>query len=188
MMNAKTRGDALNQLSANSIERIELITNPSAQYKPDGMSGIINIVLKKDAKPGLNGSLTGNVGSHMRSNAGVNLNYGAGRFNFFGGYSYRKDRYDRSTVDERSSATQHIDQRTYGLGRPETHTFRLGMNANLTSHDALEASGTYNHRRFKRNEKMTSLTEDLAQQPLDLYSRNRDALAKENMWEGALRY
>ena len=43
-MGDKTRGDALSQLSTSSIERIEVITNPSAQYKPDGTSGIINIV------------------------------------------------------------------------------------------------------------------------------------------------
>lgn len=99
MMGAKTRGDALNQLSASSIERIEVITNPSAEYKPDGMSGIINIVLKKDAKQGLNGTFNANVGSYGRQNAGINLNYGWDRFNIFGGYTFRRDRYDRSIID-----------------------------------------------------------------------------------------
>ena len=76
LMSGRTRTDALNQLAANSIERIEVITNPSAEYKPDGVSGIINIVLKKEGKAGLNGTLTANTGSHDRYNAGVNLNYG----------------------------------------------------------------------------------------------------------------
>ncbi|MDB5230599.1 MAG: TonB-dependent receptor, partial [Chitinophagaceae bacterium] len=44
----KTRAEVLQQLPANSIERIEVITNPSARYRPDGTSGIINIVLKKN--------------------------------------------------------------------------------------------------------------------------------------------
>ena len=44
----KNRAEVLQQMPANSIERIEVITNPSAKYKPDGTSGIINIVLKKD--------------------------------------------------------------------------------------------------------------------------------------------
>ena len=75
-MGDKTRGDALNQLSASSIERIELITNPSAEYKPDGMGGIINIVLKNDVRQGLNGSVVANVGSHGRANTGISFNYG----------------------------------------------------------------------------------------------------------------
>ena len=100
-MSGRTRTDALNQLAANSIERIEVITNPSADYKPDGVSGIINIVLKKEGKAGLNGTLTANTGSHDRYNAGVNLNYGINGVNFFGGYAFRQDRYDRSIFDNR---------------------------------------------------------------------------------------
>ncbi|MGY0035062.1 carboxypeptidase-like regulatory domain-containing protein [Pedobacter sp. NJ-S-72] len=52
----KNAAAVLQQLPANSIEKIEVITNPSAKYKPDGTGGIINIILKKDAKRGLNGT------------------------------------------------------------------------------------------------------------------------------------
>ncbi len=48
-------------MPANSIERIEVITNPSAKYKPDGTSGIINIVLKKNVTLGINGNITANA-------------------------------------------------------------------------------------------------------------------------------
>lgn len=194
MMNAKTRGDALNQLSAGNIERIEVITNPSAEYKPDGVSGIINIVLKKDAKAGFNGTLTGNMGSSGRNNAGVNFNYGMKGINIFGGYAYRKDRYDRTTDDKRYSATDFINQTTYGLGRPISHSFNLGMNANITENDLIEISGNYSHRRFQRNEEVKSETTGVDDSGnsdniiKDSYLRNRDALAKENMWEGSLSY
>lgn len=188
MMSAKTRGDALNQLAASSIERIEVITNPSAEYKPDGVSGVINIVLKKDAKEGLNGVLSGNVGSYGRNNAGVNLNYGLKGLNLFGGYTFRRDRYDRTIDDHRTSPTNIIHQTTYGLGRPVSHTFRFGMNANLTGHDAIEMAGSYNRRRFQRNERVESETTDPEGTLTDFYLRDRDALAKENMWEGTFRY
>ncbi|MDO4159511.1 MAG: TonB-dependent receptor [Prevotellaceae bacterium] len=194
MMNAKTRGDALNQLSAGNIERIEVITNPSAEYKPDGVSGIINIVLKKNAKAGFNGTLTGNVGSSGRNNAGVNFNYGMKGINIFGGYAYRKDRYDRTIDDKRYSATDFINQTTYGLGRPISHSFNLGMNANITENDLIEISGNYSHRRFQRNEEVKSETTGVDDSGnsdniiKDSYLRNRDALAKENMWEGSLSY
>ena len=188
MMSAKARGDALNQLSASSIERIEVITNPSAEYKPDGMSGVINIVLKKDAKEGLNGTLSGNVGSYGRNNAGVNLNYGLKGVNLFGGYTFRRDRYDRTIDDHRTSPTGVINQTSYGLGRPISHSVRLGMNANLTEQDAIELAGSYNRRRFQRNERVESEATDPTRTMTDFYLRDRDALAKENMWEGSFRY
>lgn len=188
MMGTKTRGDALNQLSANNIERIEVITNPSAEYKPDGMSGIINIILKKDAKRGVNGVLNANMGSHGRQNASVNMSYGLNKINLFGGYTFRRDRYDRTIIDHRISLSEMIDQNTYGLGRPVSHTVRLGMNASLPHRDMLEVAGSYNHRRFQRNEQVESVTENIDGGLSELYSRDRDALAKENMWEATLRY
>lgn len=188
LMSAKTRGDALQQLSAGSIERIEVITNPSAQYKPDGVSGIINIVMKKDSRAGLNGTLSANAGSKDRSNAGLNLNYRTGSVNLFGGYAYRKDRYDRSIFDNRTSADSYIHQTTLGIGHPVSHTFRLGMGADLTTKDAMEVSGSYNRRHFLRNERMESVTEDLNHDLSDFYFRDRKADAKENMWEDNFRY
>lgn len=53
----RTRAEVLQQLPAGDIERIEIITNPSAQYKPDGVSGILNIVMKKQRKVGVNGNI-----------------------------------------------------------------------------------------------------------------------------------
>lgn len=188
MMNAKTRGDALNQLSANSIERIEVITNPSAEYKPDGVSGIINIVMKKDAKTGLNSTLNANVGSYGRSNAGANFSYGLKSVKIFGGYNYRRDRYDRSIIDRRTLPTDFINQTTYGVGNPLSHTLHIGMNAYLSQNDAIEVSGNYNCRTFQRNERIVSLTESRNNETTSFYFRYRDALAKENMWEGAARY
>lgn len=188
MMSAKSRGDALNQLSATDIDKIEVITNPSAEYKPDGVSGIINIIMKRDAKRGINGTVNGNVGSAGRTNASVNLNYGTKRLNLFGGYTFRRDRYDRTTDDHRISPNDTINQTTYGLGRPISHTFRLGMNSNLTSHDYIEIAGNYSRRRFSRNEQVESETKNLAGMTTYAYERTRDALAKENMWEGSLQY
>ncbi len=188
LMSARTRADALQQLSASSIESIEVITNPSAQYKPDGVSGIINIVMKKGGKEGMNGTLTANTGSSNRYNAGVNMNYNVGAVNFFGGYSFRKDRYDRSTNDKRSTPDSYVDQTTNGIGRPVSHTFRLGVGADLSARDAIEIAGNYNRRNFKRWETVQSTTEDADHNLADYYIRNRRADAKENMWEGNFHY
>lgn len=188
MMGMQIRGDVLNQLPASSIERVEIITNPSAEYKPDGDSGIINIVLKKNADAGFNCAMTANIGSYNRQNTGINMNYGFRNSNFFAGYAYRRDRYDRRIMDHRVSPGAVIDQETYGLGRPISHTMRLGMNIMLTDKDLIELSGSYNRRRFRRNETVeseTRHTDDMAQ---ELYMRNRNAFAVENIWEATLRY
>ncbi|HEY6064191.1 MAG TPA: carboxypeptidase-like regulatory domain-containing protein, partial [Chitinophagaceae bacterium] len=88
----KTRAEVLQQLPANSIERIEVITNPSARYKPDGTSGIINIVMKKNTKAGWNGSAIANAGNSERYNGSLSLNYKPGKLNLFSNYNIRQDR------------------------------------------------------------------------------------------------
>jgi outer membrane receptor protein involved in Fe transport len=78
----------LQQIPSSSIKQIELITNPSAKYNPEGMSGIINIVLNKNSKIGFNGSVNNGVtfGITPKVNSSLDLNYRSGKFNFFGNY------------------------------------------------------------------------------------------------------
>jgi len=78
----------LKQIPSSSIKSIELITNPSAKYNPEGMSGIINIVLRKNSNLGFNASLNSgyNQGKNGRLNTSLNMNYKVGKFNFFTNY------------------------------------------------------------------------------------------------------
>jgi outer membrane receptor protein involved in Fe transport len=78
----------LQQIPSASIKQIELITNPSAKYNPEGMSGIINIVLNKNSKIGFNGSINNGVtfGKTPKVNSAFDLNYRNGKFNFYGNY------------------------------------------------------------------------------------------------------
>lgn len=76
----------LRQLPSNAIKSIELITNPSAKYSPEGMSGIINIVLKKNSRNGFNAAVNSGLtlGKKLRNNNSLNFNYRTGIVNFFG--------------------------------------------------------------------------------------------------------
>ncbi|WP_271406873.1 outer membrane beta-barrel family protein [Tenacibaculum soleae] len=80
----------LKQIPSSSIKSIELITNPSAKYNPEGMSGIINIILNKNANMGFNGSVDLGVTAdhYTRFNGSTNMNYKTGKVNFFGNYGY----------------------------------------------------------------------------------------------------
>ena len=78
----------LKQIPSTSIKQIELITNPSAKYNPEGMSGIINIVLHKNANQGFNGNV--NLGYtyeiNSKYNLGLDMNYRKGKLNFYGNW------------------------------------------------------------------------------------------------------
>ncbi|MBW4362194.1 TonB-dependent receptor domain-containing protein [Flavobacterium taihuense] len=78
----------LQQIPSTSIKQIELITNPSAKYNPEGMSGIINIVLNKNAKIGFNGSINGGVtfGETPKTNSSFDVNYRNGKVNMYANY------------------------------------------------------------------------------------------------------
>ena len=83
--------DALRQLPAESIERVEVITSPSARYDAEGSAGIINIILRRSKLQGLNGALTANGGYPETYGLSGNINYRTGDFNFFttAGYNNR---------------------------------------------------------------------------------------------------
>lgn len=187
-MGARTRGDALAQIPAADIERVEVFASPSAEYRPEGDAGIINIVLKKEARRGVNGSVAANVGSGGRMNAAVNTGYAFRNLNLFGGYAYRRDRYDRTTTDRRVSPDEETCQDTYGLGRPASHTARLSLDLVLPRGNTLEAAGSYTHRLFHRAEEMESETRNQDGVPTHSYTRERDAMARENIWEATFGY
>jgi outer membrane cobalamin receptor len=95
-------GIGLQQLQASMVERVEIITNPSARYEAEGMAGIINIILKKDRRQGFNGTIELVGGDPLNLGAAFNLNYRHKKINFFVNYgvTYRKVPYKGSLHQE----------------------------------------------------------------------------------------
>lgn len=83
----------LSSMSADNIDKIELMNTPPAKYDAEGNAGIINIVTKKSKKRGTNGSitLTGGYGMHEKATAGLNINHNTAKVNLYGSYSYWHD-------------------------------------------------------------------------------------------------
>jgi len=117
----------LKQIPSNSIDKIELITNPSAKYNPEGMSGMINFVLKKNMQDGFNGSYNGNVtfAKVPKFNQGLDLNYRKGKVNFFGNYNYS----DQKTLN--GGVMTQLDDNSQQIfdivNDNKVHTFKVGF-------------------------------------------------------------
>lgn len=100
--------EALKMLPADSVEKVEVITNPSARYEAEGGGGIINILLKKGKDSGLKGVLTASVGSPENNGATLNLNYKTEEFNIFTTQGYNH----RGSKGNFSNEIQNIDPLT----------------------------------------------------------------------------
>ncbi len=189
----RTRAEVLQQLPANSIERIEVITNPSARYRPDGTSGIINIVLKKNIKNGFNGSLTVNAGNRNRYSSSVNLNYRPGKFNLFGSYSLRHDtrkRYytvDRTYFDTMTNmADEYFNQVTYSLAHPLGQIATAGIDYTINESNSIGGSLTYFYRKQVRKDQAQNLSYDNGLQPIEDFIRSRYDPEYEKQLNGTL--
>lgn len=159
------QADALQQIPANSIEKIEVITNPSAKYKPDGTSGIINVVLKKTKTLGFNGSVIANYGNDNRYNANVSANLNTGKFNFYGGYGFRQDDRNRFNTEWRKktdslNVVSYTDIHSNDQSRPISHIFNAGVDYKLNDKNEFGVSGNYNYRTFIRTEVLNTLFEN----------------------------
>jgi outer membrane receptor protein involved in Fe transport len=134
----------LKQIPSTSIKSIELITNPSAKYNPEGMSGIINIILNKNANMGFNGSLDSGVtaGHYVRYNASTNMNYKTGKVNFFGNYGYNGgDNYNYGFVN-RPDANRLQD--FVFKNNNKSHLVKLGADIYLNEKNTLSFYTTQN--------------------------------------------
>ncbi|MDX1943170.1 MAG: TonB-dependent receptor, partial [Saprospiraceae bacterium] len=146
-------GSGLQQLQASLVEKVEVITNPSARYEAEGMTGIINIVLKKDRKQGFNGSFEITSGAPTNIGGAANVNYRHNKINFFINYgiAYRilpsiNSLYQEVyTNDTTFISTQSYDGRHKGFST----NIRGGLDYFFDEKNILTAS--YLYRRSKGN-------------------------------------
>ncbi|HMS70803.1 MAG TPA: outer membrane beta-barrel family protein [Saprospiraceae bacterium] len=151
--------NGLRNIQANMIERVEVITNPSSKYEAEGMTGIINIVLKKDSKGGFNSSFEISGGLPDLKAFNTSLNYRKGLTNFFVNYGirYNKNPGLGSSFLERYEGpiTKSIlTQNTRTRSRLD-NSFRSGLEFYLSEKEVLTASFTYTHENGDNNALLT---------------------------------
>lgn len=153
----------LQQIPANSIEKVEVITNPSAKFDPDGTSGIINIVLKQGKGQGTNAVVSINAGTKEsfkgfdKYNGTVSLNYNPGKINIFSTYSYRNEDRRMWGWSERQlfdSLSVFSKSKSDGYRNRESHMGKLGFDYNLSQSFVVGLSGSINTGKGKENERI----------------------------------
>jgi len=137
--------DLLKQIPSTSIKQVELITNPSAKYSPEGMSGMINIVLHKNANQGFNGNVNTGLtqGENTRFNGSFNMNYKTGKVNFFGNYGYNTGKNDNFGHVTRTGTTPSLQEFTFDSDR-DSHLIKVGADIYLNDKNTLSFYTTQN--------------------------------------------
>ncbi len=124
--------DALRSIPASMIKEVEIITNPSSKYAAEGSAGIINIILKKERSPGLNGSVNAGTGYPEEYEGSVNLNYRVGDVNWFfdGGMDYRSEPESGSSF-QRFSGPISANRDTSYMYRETTDAHEAEIDGNI---------------------------------------------------------
>jgi len=152
--------DALQQIPASTIDHIEIITNPSAKYDPDGVGGIINVVLKKQKQPGTNGVVNVGISSGNKYKSDVLLNYRRQKFNIFGGADFNHNEF---SMRGRSEYTTYLtDSTSYrysdmkGEMTRKGYGFKAGTDYYINDDATLTFSGQYGTYGFGRDHSSTN--------------------------------
>lgn len=187
---ASDGGGALGSITADMIERIEVITNPSAKYDAEGTSGILNIVLKKSEKKGLNGSVTLNTGVPNNHSIGLSLNRRTEKFNLFSQIGYGKRTFPRDS--ESSSYNSTSQEILFNSGsRDKNEKFFnliLGTDYHINDLNVLTLSGHYAIEDEDEDANLDYRFEDATNTVFERWNRSEITTATNPKWEYELQY
>ncbi len=151
--------DILQQIPATSIQSIEIITNPSAKYDPEGTAGIINIIMKKRQNLGLSGVVNANAGFHDKYGGDFLFEYKTPSVNYNFGLDYNRRIFPGTRKQENiyrlpSNSTYLNYDGTMEWGRI-SYGLRGGMDFSLSENDLLSIGGRFGHGEHQRNSNLT---------------------------------
>ena len=148
--------DALNQISANTIDKIEIITNPSVKYDPDGTAGIINIITKKGKYNGVSLLVDASVGTSPLYTGNISLAIKKNRSNFDIGLSYQNQSFDMARDMDReryfsNDSTIYLASNRKGVFSRENLSFKSDFGYMITDNNTFHMGGSLNYFEMQRN-------------------------------------
>ncbi len=187
---ASEEGNALGTITAEMIDKIEVMTNPSAKYDAEGTAGIINIVIKKEEKNGLNGAITVNTGTPNNHSVGLSLNRRTDKFNLFSqiGAGYRTFPSDNETINTdllnkttiTSAGNSEKNENFYNLILGTDYHINDYNVLSLTGHFAYEIETEYADIDFRSRDENQSVNAE--------WNRDEATEATNPKWEYDLQY
>jgi iron complex outermembrane recepter protein len=166
----------LESIPASAIENVEVITNPSAKYDPDGISGIINIVTKKNKLQGFTGNVGVNGSTDESYGGNLSLAYRKGKWNVYTNYGFNrrvrnfKGKSYRETYF--NDVTDILTQDETGVDKGYNHNLKAGFDFNLNDRNTLSGSALYNTGNSREHEDVLYREYDLFNVQDSLYVRN----------------
>lgn len=142
---AAEQGNILGTLTADMIESVEVITNPSAKYDAEGTSGIINIVLKKEERKGLNGAVSVNTGVPDNHSVGLSLNRRTEKFNLFSqlGVGYRELPEDQRNINRNLVSGTSVLSEGEEFRNEQFYNIVLGTDYHINDLNVVTLSGNF---------------------------------------------
>ena len=185
-------GNFLAQLPAELVDKVEIIPNPSARDDPEGVAGIINIVLKQETDAGTGGGLTLAAGTTGRLDIGGNLGYQRGPLSLYGSYGFLRDDRPRTEAIYRknlyTSPLTYLQEQGRRSQIPLAHTFTGSAGYKLGKDDELSADLMYSTRREIEVNSILYRYLDAANTLTDLADRTTRGTNHEYNFESTLAY
>jgi len=149
-----TGSDALNQIPASTIDKIEIITNPSAKYDPDGTAGIINIITKKNSLKGLSGIVNLSAGTSPDYSGSLLLNYRTKKTSLSFGVNLGERNmtgYRNGYRESFLTDTSYLQTKNKNLMTRQSVSFKAGIDYSLSLKNTLTLEGNYRLLDMSRN-------------------------------------
>ena len=167
--------DILQQIPASAVENVEIITNPSVKFDPDGTTGIINIIMKKTHKKGFNGIVNTSIGTGDKYSADFLVNIRRKKVGFYFGANYG-DRSSYSTgnslrTTSNNDTTDYLSSDSKRTHARKYYSVKGGIDFYLNKKNTLSFSGRYGYFGFKMNS-FSDISEYTSPKALDLYTVN----------------
>ncbi len=187
MFKGENRGQVLQQIPAANFERVEVMTNPSAAFSPEGTAGIINLITKQQRGVGTTGSVRANFGTEGRKNASVTLARNTKALTLSADAGWRRDKAKGEIVDDRSrldTATGRYADSHQKIGfasRGKSHNARAGVDYDLDKQTRISAEARYNDMEYDSKAGSAYEGKDSNGAPLARFQRLSDGHMKRSV-------